>query len=304
MRGKQLKLSLDFVSVKKVEKILKKLKTSTSVGLDGLDSYSVKVSADIISKPLHHIITLALMQNKFPSSWKCSKVIPLHKKGSKLERQNYRPVSILSPLSKVLEKVMFDQMYRYFSGNNILVDNLHGYRSHRSTQTALTTMYDRWVRAAEKGNITGVLLLDLSAAFDLVDHELLLKKLKIYGAQKDLLDMIASYLGGRSQAVWIDHVLSDFLYCNVGVPQGSNLGPLLFLIYFNDLPDNISENVDSYADDTTISVAGQSVSEIEKKLTRECTHISRWMQANRLKVNPDKTHVMKIGTKPRLESQP
>ena len=143
-------------------------------------------------------------------------------------------------------------------------------------------------------------MLDLSAAFDMVDHELLLKKLMIYGVHVDFLELIKSYLSGRSQAVWIDHVLSDFLYYNVGVPQGSNLGPLLFLIYFNDLPPNINGSVDSYADDTTITVSGHSVTEVEESLEKDCGLVSEWMRSNRLKINPDKTHVMVVGTKPKL----
>ena len=122
---------------------------------------------------------LNLNQNKFPEAWKLSKVLPLFKKGDALDLKNYRPVSILSPLSKVLEKVVYEQMYSYFSRNHLFHPNLHGYRSNRSTQTALLQMYDRWVRAAHDSKLSGVVLLDLSAAFDLVDPTLLLKKLEI-----------------------------------------------------------------------------------------------------------------------------
>ena len=178
MRGKSSKLWLQHVSVQAVTKLLKTLSNSKSVSIDGLDSYSVKVSAEIIAKPVHHIVTLSIMQSKFPDTWKYSKVIPLFKKGSKLERQNYRPVAILSPVSKVLEKIIYKQIYDYFTRNKLLHENLHGYRQNRSTQTALLTMYDRWIRAASSGHLSGVLLIDLSATFDLVDHNLLLKKLK------------------------------------------------------------------------------------------------------------------------------
>ena len=235
MVGKRCSLTLSHVSKETVKKVLKSLKNSRSVSVDELDNYSVKLAADFIFEPLHHIITLSIMQNEFPTNWKYTKVIPLHKKDSQLERKNYRPVSLLSPLSKVLEKVVFTQIYEYFTNNKIFHPNLHGYRRNRSTQTAMFQMYDRWVRTAAQGQVSGVVLLDLSAAFDLVDSNLLLQKMKVYGLDENFCSWIGSYLQNRHQAVWIDHVFSDFIHNSIGVPQRSNLGPLFFLIYYNDL---------------------------------------------------------------------
>ena len=117
-----------YVSESKVSKILKSLSNSRSTGLDEFDNFSVKIAADYIAKPLHHIVTLSVMQQKFPSSWKFSKVLPLHKKEDQLERKNYRPVAILSPLSKVLEKIVYEHLYEYFTVNHLIHPNLHGYR--------------------------------------------------------------------------------------------------------------------------------------------------------------------------------
>ena len=233
MDGKDCHLSLSHVPVNRVQKLLKNLKTSKSTSIDELDNYAVKISADVIAEPLHHIITLSVLQKKFPSCWKFGKIIPLHKKECQLQAKNYRPVTILSPLSKILERIIFDQVYEYLTRNHILHPNLHGYRKNRSIQTAMIQMYDRWVKAAAAGQVSGVVLLDLSAAFDLVDPSILLNKLKIYGLDKDMSQWIESYLTDRKQGVWIDHVLSDYLECEVGVPQGSILGPLLFLIFYN-----------------------------------------------------------------------
>ena len=303
MQNKTCKMKLCHVSVEKVKKILKSLSSSRSTGIDELDNFSVKLASDLIAEPVHHIVSLSIIQNKFPHGWKFSKVPPLHKKDDELVRKNYRPVSILSPVSKVLEKIVYEQIYNYFTRNHLFHPNLHGYRGNRSTQTALLQMYDRWVRAAHVGQLSGVVLLDLSAAFDLVDPDLLLQKLKIYGFDDNILAWVESYLTDRHQAVWIDHVLSDFLPCQVGVPQGSNLGPLFFLIFYNDLPYSIKCEVDAYADDSTMTVTGKTVEEIGAKLTENCELVSSWMLGNKLKLNADKTHLMTMGTSARLRLQ-
>ena len=267
MVGKNCSLGLQHVTVAEVKKILKGLKSSTSTSVDELDSFAMKISADYIAQPLHHIVTLSLMQRKFPTGWKYSKVIPLYKKLSQLEMSNYRPVAILLPLSKVLEKIIYKQIYNYFNTHKLFHSNLHGYRGNRSTHTALLQMYDRWVRSAAKGQISGVILLDLSAAFDLVDSGILLKKLRIYGFREDLLGWVQSYLTERHQAVWVDHVFSEFVPHSIGVPQGSILGPLFFLLYFNDLLFSLNCNIDAYADDSTLTATGKSVEEISDTLT-------------------------------------
>ena len=300
MTNKRCRLSLHYITVTKVRKLLRSLSNSRSTAIDELDNYSVKVAADVIASPLHHIISLSLMQQKFPSSWKYAKILPLHKKLSTLERKNYRPVAILSPLSKILEKSIYEQLYNYFSVNKILHPNLQGYRKNRSTQTALLQMYDRWVQAAALGQVSGAVLLDLSAAFDLVPPDILLEKLRIYGLEEDFLSWIHSYLDNRYQAVWIDHVLSDFLHCDVGVPQGSNLGPLFFMIFVNDLPSILSCDMDQYADDSTVTATGKTTAEINTLLESNCATVSNWMAENKLQLNAGKTHILTLGTKDRL----
>ena len=224
----------------------------------------------------------------------------MHKKLDPLHKKNYRPVAILSPLSKVLEKLVYEQMYSYFTVNKILHPNLHGYRTNRSTQTALLQMYDRWVQAASKGQVSGAVLLDLSAAFDLVPADTLLRKLEVYGVDSDLLAWIKSYMSDRYQTVWIDHVMSDFLHCDVGVPQGSNLGPLFFMSYVNDIPSVLSCAMDQYADDSTLHATGKTINEINEVLETNCQVVSNWMAENMLQLNADKTHILTLGTKERL----
>ena len=300
MKNRDLSISLKFVTVSKVRKLLGGLKNKTSSSVDMLDNYAVKLVADQVSGPLHHVITLSLMQQKFPTSWKFTKIIPLHKKGSQLKKENYRPVAILSPLSKVMEKIMYEQIYNYFSRNNLFHPSLHGYRKDRSTMTALLSMYDKWITAAHQGQVSGVVLVDLSAAFDLVSPSLLIQKLSIYGFKEDILNWITSYLTDRYQAVWINHVFSSFLLNSIGVPQGSNLGPLFFLIFFNDLPNFISEEIDCFADDSTLVAASKSIAVVGEKLTDDCNSLCTWMQHNRFKLNAEKTHLLTVGTSERL----
>ena len=300
MAGRKLSLSSKFVTVKKVESLLLSLKNKTSTSMDQLDNYAVKLAAHHIAGPLHHVITLSVLQEKFPTSWKYTKIVPLHKKKSPLKRENYRPVAILSPLSKVLEKIFYEHIYNYFDRNNLFHPSLHGYRRGRSTMTALLSMYDKWVQAATKGQVSGVVLVDLSAAFDLVSPALLVKKLKIYGLEEDITTWITSYLTDRYQSVWIDHTYSGLIENSIGVPQGSNLGPLFFLIFFNDLPTNIEEQLDCFADDSTMGASAASVTEISTRLDKECDNLSCWMQANRFKLNAEKTHLMTVGTSTRL----
>ena len=300
MKEKQCKLSFSYISVNKVTKLLTSLSNSKCTAMDDLDNYSVKTAAPVIAVPLHHIITLSTMQHRFPSMWKYAKVLPLHKKLDPMQKKNYRPVAILSPLSKVLEKSVYEQLYSYITKNKILHPNVHGYRANRSTQTALLQMYDHWVQAASQGQVSGAVLLDLSAAFDLVPPDILVRKLRIYGLDEDSLAWIESYMSDRFQAVWIDHVMSDFLPCEVGVPQGSNLGPLFFMLYVNDLPSTLTCNIEQYADDSTLYATGKTSEDISAVLEANCEIVSNWMSENLLQLNADKTHILTLGTRERL----
>ena len=185
MQGKNISLSMRYVTVNKVRKLLSSLKITASTAIDQLDNFAVRIAADQLAGPLHHVISLSIMQQKFPTSWKFTKIVPLHKKNSALHRENYRPVAILSPLSKVLEKAVYEVIYSYFERNNLFHPSLHGYRRDRSTMTALLSMYEKWVKAATLGQVSGVVLVDLSAAFDLIMPEILIQKLKIYGLNDD-----------------------------------------------------------------------------------------------------------------------
>ena len=150
------------------------------------------------------------------------------------------------------------------------------------------------------GQVSGVVLIDLSAAFDLVDSEILITKLRIYGLHEDFLLWVRSYLTDRHQAIWIDHTFSEFVSHSIGVPQGSNLGPLFFLIYYNDLLYSLDCSIDAYADDSTMSATSKNIENISNCLTSNCERVVDWMSSHQFKSNADKTHLLTVGTGERL----
>ena len=156
-------------------------------------------------------------------------------------------------------------------------------------------MYDNWVNSMESDEMAGVMMLDLSAAFDLVSHDILQAKLQVYGLQSDFLEWIHSYMSDRYQSVWIDHVFSPCLPLDVGVPQGSNLGPLFFLLFANDLAANLGCDIVQYADDSTLSASCKTLNEVQNILENSCEAVRIWMAENQLQLNADKTHVMILG---------
>ena len=314
MKNKSCSFTLKPVHPDTVEHILNNLRNSKSAGLDMIDTAILKCSASYILPALTHIINLSIEKECFPTEWKTAKVIPLLKKGDPLNPQNYRPVAILPVISKILEKVVFCQIVQYMEENKLLHPNHHGFRSGHSTTTCLIQLYDRWVAALEEKSLTGVCMLDLSAAFDVVDHPLLLQKLEIYGFGRSSLNWLRSYLHDRLQTVYIEGKQSQLLTVSSGVPQGSILGPLLYIIFTNELPELIHEhlaldnqdpfNMDCascgslccYADDSTFSCASPSLNNLSTNLSEKYNHVANFMGSNKLKLNGAKTHIMLLSS--------
>ena len=185
--------------------------------------------------------------------------------------------------------------------NNVLVDQQSGFRFQHSTETTLLSSTNEWLYNMDRGLFTGVLFLDLKKAFDTVDHSILLAKLEKYGIQGRSLEWFKSYLKDRKQVCSINGKKSSANYIKCGVPQGSNLGPILFLLYINDLPNSLKMSKPSmFADDTNLTCVGQSSSEIETKLNEELENVHRWLTANKLTLNDEKTEFMLIGSRSRL----
>ena len=242
-----------------------------------------------------------MRQGIFPEDFKNATVSPIHKNGDKSDCSNYRTISVLSTIAKILEKIVYNQLIFYINENNILTNNQFGFRKSHSTTTSLLKSTNKWFLNIDKGLINGVLFLDLRKAFDTVDHKILIDKLKFYGITGSTLNWFISYLDKRYQTCKVNNVKSSRKLFKCGVPQGSNLGPLLFLLYVNDLPNCLDQAEPSmFADDTNVSTSAESVEKLETQLNFELDNIYRWLVANRLTLNVSKTECMIIGSRHNL----
>ena len=277
---------------------IRKLKGKKSCGFDQIDSCLLKTAAPYIKDVLLHVINLNI-QNHFSIGWKTQLILPNYKKGDKLSAENYRPVSNIPELSKVLEYAIFDQLMEHFLSNNLFHPNHHGFLPYHNTSTALAQMFDLWVRAAEDQELSATLLLDLSAAFDLIDHKVLLKKLKLYGLSDNSIKFIKSYLSDRQQVVQVETKLSEpKMIGDIAVPQGSILGGLLFLIFQNDFPASSDEGESVlYADDDSDIVSDKDPDILQEKIQMKADKSTEWFRDNGMVCSGEKTKLLVMGTR-------
>ena len=237
----------------------------------------------------------------FPDDLKVAKIAPVHKSGDKDQLNNYRPISVLPTVARVFEKIIYGQLYEYFMTNKLLGNQQFGFRSLHSTALALSKSTSNWWLSMDKGNMNSIIFLDIKKAFDIVDHEILLNKLNCYGVSDEELLFFASYLQNKSQCCSINGYQSNLKEVICGVPQGSILGPLLFIIYMNDLPAYVQDaNITMYADDTSLDKAIRSSQQLEEELIPAFSKVCKWLEMNKLSLNTVKTEFMIIGTSQRL----
>ena len=245
-----------------------------------------------------------MLSGIFPDNWKCARVTPLFKKGEASDLNNYQPISAISVIATVFEKIVYEQLYNFLSNEDIMIStHQSGFRSLHSTVTVLLEATDNWAFNIDRGNVNAVVFLDLKKAFDTVDHDILLSKMNLYGIQGIALDWFRSYLTNRTLRCLVNGSLSRICSHKCRVPKGTILGPLLFLIYINDLPNCLTScQPRMYADDTSsyITYADVDVNSIQLNLNHDLGNLNKWLISNKLTLNTAKTEFMLIGSRQKL----
>lgn len=287
------------ISKSEIINIVKSLKNTSSCGPDDISTIFIKNNIEVLCVPLCDIFNACICEGVFPAQFKSAKVIPLHKRNSKTDISNYRPISLLPVISKVFERAIATRITNHFEKYNYFCPQQFGFRKNRNAVTAITELVLQVMNNLNRDLKCAGIFCDLSKAFDCVNHKILLDKLQYYGIRGSVLNLLKSYLTNRNQIVQISDVdsmgcikfvnsASEVIDC--GVPQGSVLGPLLFNIFINDLQYNITHGTPYlYADDTSIIVENQSIATLKDQICKTWTELTYWFQCNGLNMNLDKT---------------
>ena len=263
------------VSKEEVYYLIRDLNTRKATGADQIPPFFIKRLRLFLLEPITEIVNRSLDQCVFPKVWKQANVIPIQKKSGDISINNFRPISILPIMSKILERIVHFQLLNHLTQFNLLSEHQSGFRPGFSTQDVLIHVTDSWRRAADKGKYVGAIFVDFAKAFDTVDHSVLLSKLPFYGIRDRPLLWMKHYLSDRHQRVCIENDMSEWGEVTIGVPQGSILGPLLFILYINDLPTVIKNSeVNIYADDTEIHSSSTSLNSLNSQLQDDLNEIS------------------------------
>ena len=287
-------------SEKEINSILKTLNVNKACGSDLISNVILKNCSEAIAFPLSVLFNSSLHSSIFPDEWKKADVCSIFKKNDPQICSNYRPISLLSSTSKVLERIVFNQIYEHCKNNKLLTPKNSGFKKLDSTVNQLIHITNQIYKGLDDSKKIAAVFLDVSKAFDRVWHIGLLHKIEKLGIRGKLLRWIESYLSGRYQRVILNGSCSSFLAITSGVPQGSILGPLLFLIFINDLVDNIESDIFLFADDTSLLSIDESWEVCENKLNRDLDRLDNWSKDWLIHFNASKTEYLLISNKPKI----
>ena len=272
-----------------IKSLIKLLNPNKAHGWDNISIRMIQLCGDQIITPLEIIYKNCVSQSIYPTAWKRSNVVPIHKKGNKNDIKNYRPISLLPIFSKIFEKLIFNAIYNHLQINNLLASQQSGFRPVDSCVSQLLSITHEIFHAFDCNptlEVRGVFL-DISKAFDKVWHKGLLHKLEKYGLSGNLLALINNFLSDRQQRVLLNGQSSDWKNISAGVPQGSVLAPLFFLIYINDLPNGLKSNVKIFADDTSLFSIVDDPTLSHEDLNHDLNLINTWAHQWKMSFNPD-----------------
>ena len=273
-----------------IMELISKLGNKKAPGDDEISGKILKACPSVFSELISHLANEVMTSGKYPDKLKIGKVVPIYKKGNRLDPTNYRPINLLSTINKLIEKVLYKRFYEYFEKFGMIYKYQFGFRHSYSTTMALIEITDQLREQIEKKNITMGIFIDLTKAFDLVNHDILIFKLQTYGIRGPAIELIKSYLSERTQYTKIGSTKSDINTIKCGVPQGSVLGPLFFLIFINDMQHCTKSKLRLFADDTNIFISDKDANKV-KQLAETClSDITNWLTVNKLLLSEEKTN--------------
>ena len=280
-----------------VYKLIEKIDLKKASGPNSIDPKILKMTSITASEIISYIFNECLDKGEYPDCLKKANIKPLHKKNARTEVSNYRPISLLSNINKIFETLLHSRLVEFFEKQSVIFKNQFGFRKGHSTSHAITALTEIVRSSLDKTEFSAAVFLDFQKAFDTVDHNILLQKLSHYGVRGVALKVFESYLKNRSQCVVINDAQSNYHEVKHGVPQGSVLGPLMFIIYINDLHNSVCYSTSiHFADDTSLVFTEKSLKELNRKVNRDLALLVHWLRANKISLNASKTEIILFRT--------